>query len=187
MLDDAVGGFIESAEFLEKFPKTTGATAEPTPDRETELYRQLGGVLGDTAVARLKDYQETGSERLILAQYRHELRMADIALPQATANSLFQIICEERAKTPALPFDPRGPGANADMRRALEGDNAERYYKAEADLNMRVLSRAGAVLSPEQYEALDKFQQRHLAAEEAGIEAIRRTAQQEQAADSPED
>jgi hypothetical protein len=64
------------------------------------------------------------------------------------------------------------------MRKALEGDNAQRYYEAEADLNRRILGRAGSVLNEEQYAALAKFQDRHLAAEKAGIEALRRMMQQ---------
>jgi hypothetical protein len=66
------------------------------------------------------------------------------------------------------------------MRKALEGDNAQRYYEAEADLNRRILSRAGSVLNEEQYKALAKFQDRHLAAEKAGIEALRRMTHQSQ-------
>jgi len=60
------------------------------------------------------------------------------------------------------------------MRKALEGDNAQQYYAAEADLSRRILGRVGAVLNKEQYEALAKFQDRHLAAEKAGIGALRR-------------
>jgi hypothetical protein len=62
----------------------------------------------------------------------------------------------------------------------IEGDNAERYYESEADLSRRILSRAGALLNEEQYNALAKFQDRHLAAEKAGVEALRRMIQQSQ-------
>jgi hypothetical protein len=177
LVEEAVEGFIEEAERLENVTEEAGL-AEASPSRAPELNRQLHLLLGDNTVTRLEQYQKTGTERLILAQYRHELRMGDIALPDDKAKALFQIICEERARTPPLPFDPRT--ANGDMRKALEGDNAQRYYEAEADLTRRILSRAGSVLDEEQYEALAKFQDRHLAAEKAGIEAARRTMQQPQ-------
>ena len=176
-VDEAVQCFIEDAEQLENATEEGGLPAE-APSRAPELERQLRLLLGDTVTTRLAQYQKTGTERLILAQYRHELRMGDIAFPDKTAKALFQIICEEKARTPPLPFDPRT--ANADMRKALEGNNAQRYYEAEADLSRRILSRAGAVLDEKQYEALAKFQDRHLAAEKAGIEALRRTMQQSQ-------
>jgi hypothetical protein len=175
LVDEAVEGFIEEAERMENVTEETGL-AEGSPSRAPELNRQLLLLLGDNAKTRLEQYQKTGTERLILAQYRHELRMGDIALPDNTAKALFQIICEERARTPPLPFDPRSE--NGDMRKALEGDNAQRYYEAEADLTRRILSRAGSILNEKQYEALAKFQERHLAAEKAGIEAVRRTMQQ---------
>lgn len=178
LLDEAVESVIENAEFMEKVTEQAGPAAEASPSRASELNRQLRLLLGDSAAARLEQYQKTGSERLMLAQYRHELRMGDVALPDDTAKALFQIICEERARTPPLPFDPRTE--NGDMRKALEGDNAQRYYEAEADLNRRILSRAGSVLNEKQYEALAKFQDRHLAAEKAGIEALRRMMQQSQ-------
>ncbi|MEY2489396.1 MAG: hypothetical protein QOC70_1338 [Verrucomicrobiota bacterium] len=176
LLDEAVEGFIEETERMENVTEETGV-AEASPSRAPELNRQLRLLLGDNAATRLEQYQKTGTERLILAQYRHELRMGDIALPDDKAKALFQIICEEKARTPPLPFDPRSE--NADVRKALEGDNAQRYYEAEADLSRRILSRAGSVLNEEQYEALAKFQDRHLAAEKAGIEALRRTTQRE--------
>jgi hypothetical protein len=177
-LDEAVESSIEDAEFMENITEQAGPAAEASPSRAAELDRQLRLLLGDTAATRLEEYQKTGSERLILAQYRYELRMDDIALPDNTANVLLQIICEEKVRTPPLPFDPRTQ--NGDMRKALEGDNAQRYYEAEADLNRRILSRARSVLNEQQYEALAKFQDRHLAAEKAGIEALRRTMQQSQ-------
>ena len=148
LLDEAVESFIEDAEFMENVTEQAGPAAEASPSRAPELNRQLRLLLGDNAATRLEQYQKTGTERLILAQYRHELRMGDIALPDDTAKALFQIICEERARTPPLPFDPRTE--NGDMRKALEGDNAQRYYEAEADLNRRILSRAGSVLNEKQ-------------------------------------
>lgn len=171
LVDEAVEGFIEDAEQLENVTEEAGLASDASPSRMPEVNRQLHLLLGDNVANRLGQYQKTGTERLILAQYRHELRMGDIALPDDTAKALFQIICEERARTPPLPFDPRTE--NGDMRKALEGDNAQRYYEAEADLSRRILSRAGSVLDEKQYEALAKFQDRHLAAEKAGIEALR--------------
>ena len=177
-LDEAVEGYIEDTAVMENATEQVGPAAEANSSRASELDRQMRLLLGDTATTLLEQYQRTGTERLILAQYRYELRMGDISLPDYTAKALFQIICEERARTPSLPFDPRTK--NGDPRKALEGDNAQRYYEAEADLNRRILSRTGSVLNEQQYEALAKFQDRHLAAEQAGIEALRRTMQQSQ-------
>jgi hypothetical protein len=114
LVDEALEGFIEEAERMENVTEETGL-AEASPSREPELNRQLRLLLGDNAKTRLEQYQKTGTERLILAQYRHELRMGDIALPDDKAKALFQIICEEKARTPPLPFDPRSE--NADVRK----------------------------------------------------------------------
>ena len=116
-------------------------------------------LLGDTAMARLEEYVKHRIERMILAQYRHELRMSDIALPDQTAKILLGIVCEETARMPELAYDPRGTADQTNLRRALEGNNAELYLQAEADLNNRILSRTGEILNEEQYEALAKFLQ----------------------------
>lgn len=178
LLDDAVEAFIQDAEEMDNVTALTALAPEGTPNRGAELERQLRLLFGDRNFKRLEQYRKTESERLFLAQYRHELRMGDIALPDDAAKALFEIVCDERARTPPLPFDPRTK--NGDMRKALEGDNAERYYESEADLSRRILSRAGSALNAEQYEALAKFQDRHLAAEKAGIEAMRSMIQQSQ-------
>ena len=181
LVDQNLEYFIEDDKFMQDLAQKPDPAATPTATREAVLKEKLHLLLGDKTAARLEEYDKNGTERLILAQYRHELRLADIALSEETAKSLFQIVCEEKARMPALAFDARGNASNNDIRKALEGDNAEKYYEAEADLNRRILARAGAALNDEQYQALAKFLARHLAAEKAGIEAMRRTLQESQA------
>src|SRR6267143_2106390 len=68
LLDEAVEGFIEDAEFMENITEQAGPAAEASPSRAPELNRQLRLLLGDNAATRLEQYQKTGTERLTLAQ-----------------------------------------------------------------------------------------------------------------------
>ncbi len=185
LTDYAVEDFIGGAERMENFGAESAATAAPNSGRAAKMQQEMQLLLGDMAMARLKEYQKLGSERMILAQFRYELRRSDVALSDVTARSLFELICEEKARMKPLAFDPRDASRN-DLRVAMEGNNAQEYYEAEEALNRRILSRAGAVLNQDQYAEFAKFVQRHLAAEKAGIEALHKIMQQPPA-EAPEE
>ena len=93
---------------------------------------------------------------------------------EADSHALLQIMWEERARTGPMKFDPRGTGNMVEKyRHVLQGTNLERYCKQQADLNRRILRRAEGKLDPEVYDALRKFQQRHLEAQRVGLGVMR--------------
>jgi hypothetical protein len=153
-------------------PNRTESQSLATQQAETD--RQLRMLLGESNYAKLEVYDKTVSERLALVQIREQLDLRSTPLRDDQAKTLLQIMMEERARTPPMVFDPRSLGSTRKkFTVALEGDNAERYYEAQTDLNQRILQRAGTILSPEQYDALERFQKQHLQVHKVGIETMR--------------
>ncbi len=138
------------------------------------FHRKLRQLLGDDGVRAYNHYLRTVSERVALSQFREQLRIRKIAMSEAEAQALLQIMWEERGRTGPMEFDPRGLGdAVEQYRHVLQGTNLERYCKQQADLNRRILRRVEGKLDPEVYDALGKFQQRHLEAQRVGLGVMR--------------
>ena len=84
---------------------------------------------------------------------------------------------EERERTPLTAFDPRVSGTSRDKFLAVaQGDNAEQFYLAETELNQRILSRTGTILSSDQYEALESRLNQYLEVQKISIEMARKAA-----------
>jgi hypothetical protein len=141
--------------------------------------REIQEFLSKDEYANYQQYDKGISERTALEQIRRELALNNEALSDDQANFLFQVLRDERLKAPPVAFDPRNAGRTSDISRiALERDNGARYLETQADINQRVLARAEAVLSAEQYEALANFQRQHLEQERTGIEYTRKVMAQ---------
>lgn len=177
LADSAVDDFLAGLQFVQNGGKETEENATARSKRGAALDQKMQLLLGDVGMAHLAQYQKTESERLTLAQYRYELRRVDVSLSDATRKALFHVIVEERAHSQPTAFAPRDSSSTEQLGKSLEGDNAQRYYAAEADLNRRILERVGAILSEDQYRELAKFFDRHLATEKAGTEAMRKATQ----------
>jgi len=136
---------------------------KPWQERKAELDRQLKELLGDASFAKFEAYEKTTSERDSLILIREQLGLNSTPLRGEQANTLLRILLEERARTPSTAFNPSGPQSSREKYQvAIEGNNAEQYFKTQADFNQRVLSRTATLLSPDQYEALETFQTQYL-------------------------
>ena len=155
-----------------------GTEAKSSAAKREEIDRKLRLLLGDNEYAEYKAYEKTVSERLALVQIREQLNLAATPLSDDQVKNLLQIMMEEHARTPPVAFDPRSAGSTREkFTVVLEGDNAERYFAAQTDLNQRILNRTGTTLTPEQCEALERFQKQHLDVQKVGIEMAREIKQ----------
>lgn len=147
---------------------------KPWPERKAELGRQLKEMLGEAGFAKYEAYEKTTGDRDLLIHIREQLGLNSTPLRGEQANTLLRIMLEERARTPATAFNPSGPQSSREKYQvAIEGDNAEQYFKAQTDFNQRVLSRSGTLLSPDQYEALETFQTQYLTVSKFGVQMAR--------------
>ena len=125
--------------------------AGPSPLTKAEMDREMKALLGDDAFEKFEAYDRTTTERLAVAEVREELNRTSAPLEEEQADTLLQIMIEERERTPLTAFDPRVPGTSRDKFLAVvQGDNAEQFYHVQMDLNQRILSRTGTILSPDQ-------------------------------------
>lgn len=158
---------------------TSGRTVQSAEVEWKEAQRQLRALLSESGYANFQDYEKTVSERSTLVEIRQELAMNNQPLSADQSSFLSQVLFEESSKMPRIPFDPRNPGRGRDKYRfAIEDDNLARYLEAESELDRRVLARAKAILSPEQYEALETYQRQHSGFQRAEIEMARKAMSQ---------
>ncbi|MFL6518895.1 MAG: hypothetical protein ACJ8NS_01595 [Chthoniobacterales bacterium] len=176
LLDQAMGDWDDSANFFAgDKDDPTGEEAQAAAAAWAESEQQLQEFLSKDEYATYQEYNKSISERTALEQIRRELASNSEPLSEDQANFLFQVLRDERLKSAPVAFDPRSAGRTRDISRiALEGDNGARYLETQADINQRVLARAEAILSAEQYEALATFQRQHLEVERTGIEYTRK-------------
>ena len=175
-LDEDMRQFDEDTKFFNGDGNSREADAKEWAARKAELDKQLKEVLGENGFAKWESYEKTTDERLILVRMREQLAIGSTPLREDQAQTLLQILMEERARAPSTQFYP---GAREDpreqYRRLLEGNNADISYREEKDFHQRVLSRAGTLLDPDQYEALQNFQNQYVEVARAGIEMLRAT------------
>src|SRR5262249_3700723 len=121
------------------------------------------------------------TERSALAEVSDQLSRTGEPLTSGQADTLLQIMTEERERTPITPFDPRFEGTSRTRFSAImEGDNADQFYRAETDLNRRILSRAGSMLSPEQYQVFEARLNQYLEFQMTTVEMVRDATRQKE-------
>ncbi|HMG04164.1 MAG TPA: hypothetical protein VK581_01810, partial [Chthoniobacterales bacterium] len=177
LVDEDMQAMDEDTNFFsgsEDVSDSNEAEAKPWQKRKEELDQQLKELLGEAGFAKYEAYGKTASERQILVYFREQLGLHSTPLREDQADTLLRILMEERARTPDRFFDPNGPQHPREkFRKVLEGDNADQYYREEMAYNQRVRDRTGTILSPEQFEALENFQNQYLEVSKVGIEMAR--------------
>ncbi len=135
--------------------------------------RQLRTLLGEGNYAAYKNYEQTIGDRMALAQVREQINLAGSALRDDQAKAVLQVMTEERSRS-LNSSDPDGPGSYRDkFRMFMEPDSTEKYLASKADRNKRVLDRMAGILTQEQYDAFERYQQNQLEMEKMGIEMSR--------------
>jgi hypothetical protein len=148
--------------------------AGKSPLTKAETDREMRALLGDDAFEKYEAYDRTTNERLAVAEVREGLSRTSAPLEEGQADTLLQIMMEERERTPLTPFDPRVSGTSRDKFLAIvQGDNAEQFYRVQTELNQRILSRTGTILSSDQYEALESRLNQYLEVQKVSIEMAR--------------
>ena len=144
--------------------------------QKAEVERQLRMLLGDNDYAEYEAYKKTADDRSALLQIRERLGGASAPLRDDQANTLLQIMMEERAQMPPAASDVHRSesGSNREKFAAfLESDFAEQYYDAQMDRNQRIRNRIETILSPEQCRELERFQNESLEMQRVKLETAR--------------
>ena len=130
-------------------------------DNQKELDENLKTLLGDEKFAQYQDYKQTMTERMQLDQFKQQLEGGKTPLQDEQVKSLLQVMREEKEKVPPI-FPEHGAGMSPDFTKLLTDETMDRQFEWQADLNRRVLERAGPILAPEQLKELTDFQAQQL-------------------------
>jgi hypothetical protein len=141
-------------------------------DNQKELDENLKTLLGDEKFAQYQDYKQTMTERMQLDQFKQQLEGGKTPLQDEQVKSLLQVMKEEKEKVPPI-FPQNAAEMLPDLGKPLTDETMDRQFEWQADLNRRVLERAGPILAPEQLKELTDFQAQQLNLQKVGMKMAR--------------
>jgi len=116
---------------------------------------------GNDWLSQYQDYRQTMTERRELDQFKQQLEGGKTPLQDEQVKSLLQVMREEKEKVPPI-FPGNGAEMSPDFGKLLTDETMDRRFEWQADMNRRVLERAGPILAPEQLKELTDFQAQQL-------------------------
>ena len=124
---------------------------------------EIKELLGEDKYAQYEDYNQTIGERMMLEQFG---KQAEITSEQS--DQLLAIMREEKKNAQInhglLPQDP-----GQDWQKMMQGNMAEQFFKQQEEVNLRVLDRAGQVLTPDQMQKFGPMLKNQLDMQRAGM------------------
>jgi regulatory protein YycI of two-component signal transduction system YycFG len=137
-------------------------------DQKAESDEKIRALLGDEKFAVYEDYQKNVGERMQLNQLRGQLEEAKMPLQAEQEQQLLAILKDEKGRVP--PVIPDDAQQNpADLKNLMTSDSLEKQLAWMEDYNKRVLERAGAVLTPEQFKRYKEFQDQQASMQKLGL------------------
>ncbi len=172
LLDQQSKAIDHADAFLPDGAGTKTEAVKEVQDNQKALDENLRALLGDEKFAQYQDYKQTMTERRQLDQFKQQLEGGKTPLQDEQMRSLLQVMREEKKLVPPI-FPEDGAGMSADFGKLLTDETMDRQFEWQADLNRRVLERAGPILAPEQLKELTDFQAQQLSLQKAGIKMAR--------------
>jgi RNA polymerase sigma factor (sigma-70 family) len=126
---------------------TVAGASQVEADRDGDLEKQLGSLLGESGLARFNQYSHDLPARTTVSLLDGQLGASKLSEDQRTR--LFQVVNAE-------PFELTH-GITGDLDKAFFGSpsDVEAYLAKVSDSNQRVLQEAGNFLSPDQVASLN--------------------------------
>ena len=162
---------IEAAQGMmdpESVDSDPSAAKKAMADQKKASDEKIRALLGDEKFAAYEDYQKNVGERMQLNQLRGQLEEAKMPMQVEQEQQLLAILKEEKGRVP--PVIPDDAQQNpADLKNLLAGDSVEKQLAWLEDYNKRVLDRAGAVLTPDQFKRYKEFQDQQASMQKLGL------------------
>ncbi len=130
----------------------------------------LESILGKDGMAKLKDYERTAGDRMMIQQYQQAFTANGMPLDENESQGLLNIMKEERMKQPPSPLDPGTKDFGAAIEAMQSEEKVSKLLAAQEDANRRVNIRARNVLAPDKMVQFEKIQQQQLDMQKMGIE-----------------
>ena len=137
---------------------------EGTPPPPTDYKEELTALLGEQRAGKFKEFEKSLPDRIALSQLDQQLGTSGVQLNDSQKSSLLQIYSEERSNSPAPNFQPgSGQGVN------MTDEEIDQYSQRQADLNQRIATRAGSILTAQQLQQLIASQKQMLEMQKMGM------------------
>jgi uncharacterized protein YbaA (DUF1428 family) len=130
---------------------------------------EMKNMLGDERMKKFQQYERTTGERMSLQQYQQSLASAGMPLDDGQRQSLLDIMVDERLKQPPSALEPGNKDVAGAMKAMQSGEAFDRMMTQQRELNQRVLTKARALLSADQTNALETAQKQFLDMQEMGM------------------
>jgi len=128
--------------------------AQRAAERIDKIDAAVRSLLGEGVYADFLDYNNKAGERVTWTRVQRLFSESGTSLGSQEANTLLQVMMEERARTPPSPLAPADVSPRVQFRDFLNSPNQEQLYQNEADLQQRVINRVAGILSPDQLAVL---------------------------------
>lgn len=149
-----------------------GAAEEATrqiTEGKKQTEAEVRALLGEERYAQYEDYQKNMAERMQLDQFKNQLA-GDSPLRDEQMKQLLQLMqAEKAARPPAIPTDQ----TQVPRKEMFTAENLDKQMKWMEDYNRRVLEGAGKILSPEQLQQYQAFQEQQAAMQKLGLQMTR--------------
>ena len=137
-------------------------------EKNKKNQEQIKELVGEEKYAQMQDYNQTVQERMVLDQFGKEVELS----PEQN-QQLLAIIKEEK-KNMQINRGAPVPNGTQDWQQVLQsGEMAEQMFAQQEEVNIRVLERAGQILTPEQSAKLGPLLQSQLEMQKAGMKMAR--------------
>jgi hypothetical protein len=168
LLDQQMASVSQAGSLFDQNSQNRAEIAQKLGEDREKRDQQLKDLIGEDKFARYQDYNQTVGERMMLDQYGKQLELA----PDQT-DQLLNIMREEKKNAQinvgAVPGD-----ASKDWQTLFQDNGAaEQLFSQQAQVNQRVLERAGQVLTPEQLQKLGPVLENQLTMQKAGMKMAR--------------
>lgn len=164
---------MKNVEFAQgMFGGKDGAAEEATrqiTDAKKQTEAEVKALLGEERYAQYEDYQKTMAERMQLDQFKNQLE-GETPLRDEQTRQLLQLMQTEKTALPPPISTDQTQAPNKEM---FTAENLDRQLKWMEDYNRRVLEGAGKILSPEQLQQYQAFQEQQASMQRLGLQMTR--------------
>lgn len=137
-------------------------------EKNKKNQEQIKELLGEEKYEQMQDYNQTVQERMVLDQFGKQVELS----PEQN-QQLLTIIKEEKKNMQINRGTPT-PNGTQDWQQMLQsGDMADQMFAQQEEVNIRVLERAGQILTPEQSAKLGPLLQNQVEMQKAGMKMAR--------------
>jgi hypothetical protein len=157
LLDGQMGNIEQASSIFDADATTRTEVTQAIGEAKKQQDDKIKALLGEEKFAQYEEYQKDIGDRMQLDQFKGRLQDGPTALQDEQVKQLLALMKDEKTKVPPVVPD-KLEQLKQPFVALLKDETMEKQFQWQADLNRRVLERAGEVLTPEQLKHFSEFQ-----------------------------